>query len=70
VSRVSKGAKELALKIKRGRKVETQGQKSRENQGGTKCRNGEPDPDRPSLPHGVTTNGFQVLLSSTTCLPS
>ena len=39
MSRVSTGAKELALKIKRGRKVETQGQKSRENQGVTKCRN-------------------------------
>ena len=30
----------------------------------------EPDADHPSLPHGVTTNGFQVLLSSITCLPS
>ena len=70
VSRVSKGAKELALKIKRGRMVETQGWKSRENWGGMECRNREPDPDHPSLPHGVTTNGFQVLLSSITCLPS
>ena len=39
MSRVSKGAKELALKIKRGRKVETQGWKSRENRGGTEYRN-------------------------------
>ena len=33
MSRVSNGAKEWALKIKRGRKVETQGRKSREDQG-------------------------------------
>ena len=33
MSRVSNGAKEWALKIKRGRKVETQGWKSREDQG-------------------------------------
>ena len=39
MSRVSKGAKELALKIKRGRKVETQGRMSRENRGGTEYRN-------------------------------
>ena len=38
MSRVSKGAKELALKIKRGRKVETQGRKSRENRGGPEYR--------------------------------
>ena len=50
VSSISKGAKELALKIKRGRKVETQGRKSRENQGGREVRNGEPDPDRPPSP--------------------
>ena len=29
----------------------------------------KPDPYRPSLPHVVTINGFQVLLSSTTSLP-
>ena len=28
------------------------------------------DPYRPSLPHVVTINGFQALLSSITCLPS
>ena len=28
------------------------------------------DPYHPSLPHVVTINGFQVLLSSITCLPS
>jgi len=39
VSSVSKGAKELALKIKRGRTVETQGWKSRENQEGREVRN-------------------------------
>ena len=39
MSRVSKGAKEFVIKIKRGRKVETQGQKSRENQEGTEYRN-------------------------------
>ena len=30
----------------------------------------KPDPYRPSLPHVVTINGFQVLLSSTNHLPS
>ena len=30
----------------------------------------KPDPHRPSLPHVVTKNGFQVLLSSITCLLS
>ena len=30
----------------------------------------KPDPYHPSLPHVVTINGFQVLLSSITCLPS
>ena len=30
----------------------------------------KPDPCCPSLPHPVTINGFQVLLSSITCLPS
>ena len=30
----------------------------------------KPDPYHPSLPHVVSTNGFQVLLSSITCLPS
>ena len=29
----------------------------------------KPDPYGPSLPHVVTINGFQVLLSSITCLP-
>ena len=28
-----------------------------------------PDPYHPSLPQVVTINGFQVLLSSITCLP-
>ena len=28
------------------------------------------DPYHPSLPYVVTINGFQVLLSSITCLPS
>ena len=51
--------------------VVTQGQKSRWNQGGS-CNAGmeKPDPCRPSLPLLVTINGFQVLLSSITCLPS
>ena len=30
----------------------------------------KPDPYHPSLPHFVTIKGFQVLLSSITCLPS
>ena len=30
----------------------------------------KPDPYRPSFPHVVTINRFQVLLSSITCLPS
>ena len=30
----------------------------------------KPDPYCPCLPHVVTINGFQVLLSSITCLPS
>ena len=30
----------------------------------------KPDPYRPSLPHGVTINGFQVLLSNITYLPA
>ena len=49
----------------------TQGQKSRWNQGGS-CNAGmeKPDPCRVSLPLLVTINGFQVLLSSITCLPS
>ena len=34
------------------------------------CRNGKTRLYRPSLPHVVTINGFQVLLSSITCLPS
>ena len=35
------------------------------------CKNGKTrDPYCPSLPHVVTINGFQVLLSSMTCLPS
>ena len=34
------------------------------------CRNGKPDPYHPSLPHVVTINRFQVLLSNINCLPS
>ena len=34
------------------------------------CRNGKTRLYRPSLPHVVTINRFQVLLSSITCLPS
>ena len=34
------------------------------------CRKGKTRPYHPSLPHVVTINGFQVLLSSITCLPS
>ena len=64
MSKVSKGAKELALKIKRGTKVVTQGWKSRYNQGGMECKNGKPDTYHPSLPHVVTINRFQVLLSN------
>ena len=30
----------------------------------------KPDPYCPSLPHVVTINGFQILLSSIACLPS
>ena len=71
MSRVSKGAKELALKIKRGGNVVTQERKSREKQGGSrKAGTEKPDLYRPFLPHVVTINGFQVLLSSITCLPS
>ena len=33
------------------------------------CRSGETRPHHPSLPHVVTINGSQVLLSSITCLP-
>ena len=62
MSRVSKGAKELGLKIKRERERErnvvTQGQKSRLNQGGSwEAETEKPDPSRPSLPHVVTING-------------
>ena len=71
MSRASKGAKELALNIKRGRNVLTQERKSRENQGGSRNAGTEkPAPYRPSLPHAETINGFQVLLSSITSLPS
>jgi len=71
MSRVSKGAKELALKIKRGGNVVTQERKSREKQGGSwKAGTEKPDLYRPFLPHVVTINGFQVLLSSITYLPS
>lgn len=34
------------------------------------CRNGKTRLYRPSLPHVVTINGFQVLLGNITCLPS
>jgi len=34
------------------------------------CRNEKADTYGPSLPHVITINGFQVLLSSITCLPS
>ena len=34
------------------------------------CRKGKTRPYGPSLPRVVTINGFQVLLSSITCLPS
>ena len=34
------------------------------------CRNGKTRPLSPSLPRAVTVNGFQVILSSVTCLPS
>ena len=71
MSRGSTGAKELALKIKRGGNVVTQGQKSRQDQGGSwNAGTEKPDPYRLSLPHVVTINGFQVLLSSINCLPS
>ena len=70
MSRVSTGAKELALKIKRGRNVVTQGLKSNKTKEGFGIRNGKPDPYRPSLLHVVTINGFQVLLKSITCLSS
>ena len=64
MSRVSKGAKELALKIKRGMKEPIKPRRVLE------CRNRKTRPYHPSLPHVVTINGFQVLLSSITCLPS
>ena len=37
---------------------------------GLECRNRKTHPFCPSLPHVVTINGFQVLLSNITCLPS
>ena len=62
---------ELALKIKRRRNVVTQGRKSRQNQRGSwNAEIEKTDPYHPSLIHVVTINGFQVLLSSITCLPS
>ena len=49
----------------------TQGRKSRGNQGGSwNAGTEKPDTHHPSLPHVVTINLFQVLLSSITCLPS
>ena len=30
----------------------------------------KPDPYHPSLPHVVTVSGFQILLTTITCLPS
>ena len=51
--------------------VVTQGQKSRQNQGGSGNAGMEKtDPFHLSLPHVVIINGFQVLLSSITCLSS
>ena len=71
MSRVSTGAKELVLEVKRGRNVVTRGWKSRWNQGGSwNAGTEKPDPYHPSLPYVVTINGFQVLLRSITCLPS
>ena len=71
MSRVSTGAKELVLEVKRGRNVVTRGWKSRWNQGGSwNAGTEKPDPYHPSLPYVVTINGFSVLLSSITCLPS
>ena len=71
MSRVSTGAKELVLEVKRGRNVVTQGRTSRWNQGGSwNAGTEKPDPYHPSLPFVVTINGFQVLLRSITCLPS
>ena len=69
---VSKGAKELALNIKRGRNVLSQGKGNRKNPRSVlECRNGrKTDPYRLSLSHVVTINGFQVLLSNITCFPS
>ena len=62
---------ELALKIKRRRNVVTQGRKSRQNQRGSwNAEIEKTDPYHPSLIHVVTINGFQVLLSSITCLSS
>ena len=49
----------------------SQGRKNTKNQWGSwNAGMGTTDPYRPSLPHAVTVNGFQVLLSSITCLPS
>ena len=51
--------------------VVTQGQKSRQNQGGSGNAGMEKtDPFHLSFPHVVIINGFQVLVSSITCLPS
>ena len=70
MSRVSTGAKELVLEVKRGRNMVTQGRKSRWNQGGSwNAGTEKPDPYCPSLLYVVTINGFQVLLSSISCLP-
>ena len=61
MSSISKGAKELALKIEREEGGDPRAEEQRKPRGNG-IQEGEPDPDRPSLPHGVTTNGFQVLL--------
>ena len=51
--------------------VVTQGRRSRWNRGGSWNAGWEkPDPYHLSLPHAVTINGFQVLLSSITCRPA
>ena len=51
--------------------VVTQGLKSRWNQGESwNAGKEKPDPYRPSLPHVVIINRFQLLLSGMTCLPS
>ena len=52
-----KGAKESALKIKIGRNVVTQGQRSRYQGGSWNAGMEKPDPYHLSLPQVVTING-------------